>query len=164
MDGPANTTATKNVEGILYQSDLNVAFSSYLTSPKPRIYHMSNETILRFDGIILNDGDCYNSETGTFTAPVRGTYLLTVNFSSYPGYGVVNLIINGNIKLIGAVAESPGSYLGNADYHMMSQNSAVVRLYEGDAVWIQTDVMTYNTFYSNESCCRYTTFSGTLIY
>ena len=160
LDESENTTTIDNN----HQSDLNVAFSSYLSSPKPRIYHMSNETILRFDGIILNDRDGYNSETGTFTAPVSGTYLFSFSFSSYPGWGVVNLIINGNIKLIGAVAESSGRYLRDENYHMMGQNTAVVRLQEGDTVWIQTDIMEYNAIYSNVSCCRYTTFSGVLIY
>ena len=159
IDESENTTSTKNLLDMLHQSDLNVAFSGYLTSPKPSIYHTSNDTILRCDGIIVKDGDSYDPGTGTFTTPVRGTYLFTLHYSAYPAIALLNLMVNDN-KLMGAIATSSGE----KDYHMMGQNTAVVRLQEGDTVWIQADSYEYSAFYADETCCRYTTLSGALIY
>ncbi|WAQ93490.1 EMIL2-like protein [Mya arenaria] len=38
----------------------------------------TDQTII-FNEVLYNDGGGYNSATGTFTAPVKGTYLFTIN-------------------------------------------------------------------------------------
>ena len=81
---------------MISKSSLNVAFSSYLTSSIPILEYRGNHTILRCDGIFLNDGNGYDSETGKFTVQKQGTYLFIFYFSSFPEEASVDLMINGN--------------------------------------------------------------------
>ena len=51
-----------------------VAFSAYLDHT---LRNMGNDQIIVFNQIILNEGGGYDQETGVFTCPKSGLYLIT---------------------------------------------------------------------------------------
>lgn len=43
-------------------------------------FNVRSNDVLIFDDVKLNDGNCYNSSTGTFLAPVTGLYVFNLFF------------------------------------------------------------------------------------
>lgn len=56
-----------------------IAFSAYLSHSN---FHMSKGECVKFDQVLLNQGNGYNKTTGTFKAPLTGVYLFTFHFDT----------------------------------------------------------------------------------
>ena len=136
-------------------SEGGIAFSAYLGH---QIDHLAPGHTVKCDQVILNDGGAYNSFTGVFTVPQTGVYLLTFNINVYHDgrYEGVHLIVN-NRKIVDAVAE------GNDNKDAMSGNTALIRLTQGESVWLETFFSADGELVS-KSDLRLTTFSGILLY
>ncbi|WAQ99192.1 hypothetical protein MAR_023565, partial [Mya arenaria] len=111
----------------------NAAISVYLSQSKQ---HMTNEAI-KFDRILLNDGNVYNTFTGAFTAPLSGIYLFTYHFDSTTSTFVrlVRLVVNG-VNEVDAVA-NPHVVSGPRQAQSMGGNTCIIHVSHGQAVQIQ---------------------------
>ena len=133
-----------------------VAFSAYLGH---FVEHMGVGHTIKCDQVLLNDGNSYSPFTGAFTAPSSGVYLLTFNIAVYDENArtLVKLVMN-NSNIVDAAAISVGS-----SHDVMGGNTAIIRLNQGEAVWLEiydginSEARSYPAY-------RFTTFSGVLLY
>ncbi|XP_045206568.2 otolin-1-like [Mercenaria mercenaria] len=129
----------------------NVAFSAVLTNS---LQHLGDKQAIKFNKILVNDGNGYEPNTGAFTAPMAGTYLFIYNFGHHgTGETWLELVKNGAAQNGVAVEGHFGSQ------NLQGGNAANIRLDLGDTVWVETyqvsDVTVQNSF---------TTFSGVFLY
>ncbi|XP_074156252.1 EMILIN-1 [Sminthopsis crassicaudata] len=69
--GPPGLPGEQGLEGAAAVPTPRVSFSAALSSPR------TEPGTVAFDKVLLNDGGCYDPETGIFTAPQAGRYLLS---------------------------------------------------------------------------------------
>jgi hypothetical protein len=129
-------------------ASIKVAFTAGVTTT-----HTSwNSGTLVFPRVVYNIGGGYDPNTGVFTAPVDGHFVFFVNVQSYSSNRIdVYIVLNGTPKVT-ALAHSPAYSAG--------PNLAVLKLQQGDRVWIKH---WSGTGYFTESGFPVTTFSGFLI-
>ena len=132
-----------------------IAFSAYLSHYIP---HLAPGNTLKCDKIIVNDGNAYSPFTGVFTVPITGVYLLTFTFDIWHAgrYEGLQLLVN-NRNIVDAIAE------GNNDKHAMSGNTAIIKLTQGEKVWLESFWSSDGEVQSTTSG-KLTTFSGVLLY
>lgn len=61
-------------------------------------------TTMVFDNTLVNNGSCYNTSTGEFTAPIAGDYWFSTHVlqaSSSPTYGMLKWLKNGSTNYTG---------------------------------------------------------------
>ena len=133
-----------------------VAFSADLSN---YIIHMGVGHTIKLDKVLLNDGNGYSTYTGAFTVPRSGVYLLTftINVVAKDSKTEVRLMKN-NINIVDAIAWSTGQ-----SHDTMGGNSAIIRLNQGDTVWLENYHQTDSELISHTDYI-YTTFSGVLMY
>ncbi|KAL4217778.1 hypothetical protein ACF0H5_022516 [Mactra antiquata] len=134
-----------------------VAFSAYLTRTNS---HMTPSQPIKFDHVLLNDGDAYNVYTGAFSAPVTGTYLFTYHIDSRKNK-FVRLVING-VNENDAVA-NPHINAPHGENESMGGNSVILRVQRGQAVLVETYAIADSEVASSDTY-RLSTFSGVLLY
>ncbi|KAM8746817.1 complement C1q-like protein 2 [Acanthopagrus schlegelii] len=105
--------------------------------------------------VLSNIGGHYNSDTGYFTAPVRGVYYFS--FTSFwwganPGSCGGSLYQNGN-KVV-------SWYVTNSNHASSGSNSAVLQLQVGDNV----NVRLWNNRRISDNGNKYSSFSGFLLF
>ena len=134
----------------IVEDDEGIAFSAYHGS---RQYYYAGERI-QFDNIITNYGGYFDEANSTFTCPVQGLYMFTVNIMAYSSdqFGA-RIVING-VTLVTAWADNASSVYNQAS------NTVIVECGPGDDVWSEAVIADY--IYCN-SVDRYSTFSGVLI-
>ena len=110
---------------------------------------------VKFNAVVTNLGGGYvdNSshiDYGKFVAPVSGTYQFSVTITksneATNSKARINLVVNNSFKVNIGAADTGTCHL-------------VIKLGEGDKVWVQS--ATYNTNYFQ---LQYTSFSGNLIH
>jgi len=108
-------------------------------------------TTMVFDNTLVNNGSCYNTSNGQFTAPVAGDYWFSTHVlqgSSSPAYGVLKWLKNGST-----------SYTGNtcyaSTYDSWMSLSVILTLAANDTLVVQS----YNRF----SKADYGSFQGYLL-
>ncbi|KAL3870858.1 hypothetical protein ACJMK2_038893 [Sinanodonta woodiana] len=138
-----------------------VAFSVYLDHA---IHNLGPNQILIFNQILLNEGHAYNKFTGVFSATVGGVYIFAWSVAARDDGTLsapdiwTKLVVNGEHK-VSAVAES--TQLRDDE---MGTNVAILRLDQGDAVWIaHHDLGNTRDIFSSDSL-RVVTFSGALLF
>ncbi|XP_056013616.1 uncharacterized protein LOC125674919 isoform X1 [Ostrea edulis] len=122
-----------------------VAFTAGVTSSSTTW----NSGTLVFPAVINNIGGGYNPSTGIFTAPTDGHYVFFVTVVEYGKLdNRVDIVQNGSSKV---------RTLGYSDAaYQTGTNMAVLRLQQGDTVWIR--LASGKGYYSNS--IPMTTFSG----
>ncbi|XP_053919782.1 EMILIN-1 isoform X2 [Cuculus canorus] len=70
-----------------------IAFSAALSTQR------SEPGTIPFDQVLLNDGGAYDPETGTFTAPVAGRYLVTAVLTGYRGAALEAVLSRSNLGI-----------------------------------------------------------------
>ena len=128
-----------------------VAFSAVLSGP---VQHLGDKQTIKFDKVLLNDGNGYEPNTGAFTSPLAGTYLFIYNFGHHgTGETWLELVKNG-VSQNGAAVEG---HFGSQN--LQGGNAAIIHVDQGDTVWVDTwrvsDVTAQGIF---------TTFSGVFLY
>ncbi|XP_033759282.1 hibernation-associated plasma protein HP-25-like [Pecten maximus] len=113
--------------------------------------------LLKYQYIMLNHGSAYNSDTGMFTAPVKGIYVFNIVVSAMERkVAVVELrqTVPGREHdvLISVKAESQPKWA-------TSSSTVYQPLNEGDEVFLYAPANITSYFYAN----TYTTFSGDLV-
>ena len=132
-----------------------IAFSAYLSHVIP---HLSHGHTIKFDQIILNDGNGYNQYSGVFTVPRTGVYLLTFTFDVYDNWqsAGLKLVVN-NRNIVDGIAES------NGNKHSMAGNTVIIRLARGEVVRLEAYYSPDGEIVST-STSKLATFSGVLLY
>ncbi|WAQ99248.1 C1QL4-like protein [Mya arenaria] len=136
----------------------NVAFSAYLSRTQS---HVTN-TDIKFDKVLLNDGQGYNAFTGAFTAPLSGVYMFSFYFDSRT-LSFLQLVIDG-VNQVDAVANRHVlNDFNDRKAQSMGGNTCIVHVDHGQAVQVRVyeipdaEVASSDTF-------RLSTFSGMLLY
>ncbi|KAH3777202.1 hypothetical protein DPMN_178640 [Dreissena polymorpha] len=133
----------------------NVAFSAYLSRS---IDHIGLGQVIKLDRTVLNDGNAYNIATGIFTVPITGVYLLSMSVDSYAETHVT-LMVN-SARVADLISDATPQ---RHDMEIMSSNTIIIRLYQGQSVWMEVTKGDDPQIIGNENW-RYTTFSGLLMY
>ena len=132
-----------------------IAFSAYLSHVIP---HLSHGHTIKFDQIILNDGNGYNQYSGVFTVPRSGVYLLTFTFDVYDNWQSTGLkLVVNNRNVVDGIAES------NGNKHSMAGNTVIIRLARGEVVRLEAYYSADGEIVST-STSKLATFSGVLLY
>ena len=148
----------RNGKGLQAKRDIvteGVAFSAYLDHT---IQHIGPGHTIKCNQVLLNDGNHYNTFTGTFTVPQTGVYLLTFSFGvqSTNHWTEVRLVVN-NREIVDAVGQVLGTFQRSS-----SANTAIIRLNQGESVWLES-IANDSEVVSTQGY-RWTTFSGVLLY
>lgn len=135
----------------------NIAFSAYLTQTNS---HTIVGQSIKFDQVLINDGQGYNKYTGAFTAPLYGVYLFTFAFDTRK-LTFVRLVING-VNQVDAVA-NVHTNAESRHSQSMGGNTAIVHVGHGESVLVETyEIPDAETASSDHF--RLCTFSGVLLY
>nr|XP_020447820.1 complement C1q-like protein 2 [Monopterus albus] len=112
--------------------------------------------VLKFDDVITNLGNHYDSSTGKFTCHVSGIYFFTYHVLMRGGDGTsmwADLCKNGQVRASAIAQDADQNY----DY---ASNSAVLHLDSGDEVYVKLDGGKAHGGNNN----KYSTFSGFILY
>ncbi|XP_060555247.1 multimerin-2-like [Ruditapes philippinarum] len=106
-----------------------VAFHAVLTPY--HIDHLGDNDNIRFDRVLLNEGDGYHNQHGLFITPKPGFYLFSVTLATnYDGPFFAELRKNGAILVNLSGNGQAGGYLDQ------SSVTVVTKLNAGDEVWV----------------------------
>lgn len=134
-----------------------VAFSVYLTITNT---HMAIGQLLRFDQVLLNDGNGYKIDSGKFIVPLSGVYLFSFNFDTTKTT-FVRLVVD-DVNVVDAVA-NPHSGQFARKAQSMGGNSAIIHVGRGREVFVQVFEVA-DADISSSSDFHFCTFSGVLLY
>ncbi|KAG9272269.1 complement C1q tumor necrosis factor-related protein 2 [Astyanax mexicanus] len=126
------------------------AFSVAITKSYPK-----ERMPIRFERILMNEGNNYNTSSGKFTCTIPGVYYFTYDITLANKHLAIGLVHNGQYKI--------KTFDANTGNHDVASGSTVLRLQKGDQVWLQI-------FYSEQNGLFFdpfwtdSLFTGFLIY
>ena len=123
----------------------NVAFDAQMKNN----INLASKSRVIFETVNLNEGNGYDPSTGIFTAPAAGMYVF--DWTTLTQYGkdvLTSLVVNNNFKSWNYCRN------GSSNTHLSCSKMTVVKLKQGDQVWIVVFTETANINY------KYTSFSG----
>ncbi|XP_053398057.1 C1q-related factor-like [Mercenaria mercenaria] len=133
----------------------HVSFSAYLSYFQE---HLGVHQVVKFNRVITNDGNAYNSHTGVFTVPVTGTYMFIFYVCSSNTNVQFDLVVDDSIKASGVAKPSP---LGQSK-DVQGGGAVILKLNQGESVWIE-NIAADSAVYSRGDD-RWVTFSGFVVY
>ena len=104
----------------------HVAFSTYLSH---ELNHLSIGHVIKMDQTFINDGNGYNQNTGIFTVPASGVYLLT--------YSIENTHKTHHLEVELLVDNKHMGTLLAYNYGQMASKTIKTRLAAGQSVWLE---------------------------
>uniref|UniRef100_A0A3P9KJ35 Elastin microfibril interfacer 2b n=1 Tax=Oryzias latipes TaxID=8090 RepID=A0A3P9KJ35_ORYLA len=145
-------------------SEDKVSFSAGLTLPPFR----GDVGVIRFNEVLVNDGGHYDSDTGIFTAPTDGRYLLTAVLTAQPGQKIeaVLSVSNRSIQKLdsaGFLSEAAAASTSHPQCNCSSSASLslVLSLRQGDRAGL---VLTAGKLAISASPQILSSFSAVLLY
>jgi hypothetical protein len=115
----------------------------------------TTDEILIFEKTFTNEGTCYDTTTGLFTAPVGGLYQFVVHTCArYQKANYLGLVLEGN------VIARDANY-GDASYGC-NNFGAIIRVRSGEKVWVKATTHSSN-YQLQQDTLRMNTFSGVLV-
>ncbi|KAL4631302.1 complement C1q tumor necrosis factor-related protein 2 isoform X2 [Arapaima gigas] len=129
---------------------LRSAFSVAVTKSYPK-----ERLPIRFNRILMNEGGHYNATTGKFVCAIPGVYYFTYDITLANKHLAIGLVHNGKYKI--------RTFDANTGNHDVASGSTILRLQQGDQVWLQI-------FYSEQNGLFFdpywtdSLFTGFLIY
>ncbi|XP_062339540.1 complement C1q-like protein 2 [Osmerus eperlanus] len=132
-----------------------VAFSAALrTFVHGNTGPFEQDSIMKYEMVFSNSGNCYNPATGSFTAMVRGMYYLRYTmYNNNIGNSNSILSLMKNNKLLVSTWDT-------AQQHDSASNAVVVQLEVGDSVYVK--LWARRIVYDDGN--HYNTFSGFLLF
>nr|XP_022295179.1 cerebellin-3-like isoform X3 [Crassostrea virginica] len=112
-----------------------VGFHALLTTTS---VSMSSGEVIKFNHVITNIGEGYNSSTGIFTAPVTGYYEFIVTIMAQSGNTFISkVLIHGTDYYCHAYGSSQSQAQGMCDiiFHLSSGQTAKVAQHSGSALY-----------------------------
>ena len=116
---------------------------------------LNTYSIIKFDRIMMNNGNHYHPADGVFVAPISGVYMFAWNTLTHDSnYLFTELRVENEVK--GTLGSK-----GTSGHYLSGSRSLLCHVRKGDHVWVQTSgVSTNNYIYNwNES----TSFMGFLL-
>ncbi|XP_045206516.2 uncharacterized protein LOC123558704 [Mercenaria mercenaria] len=132
-----------------------VSFSVYLSH---LLNHLGEKQVVKFDRVITNNGNGYNTHTGVFTVPVTGTYVFIFYVSSSDSSVEFNLMADDSLRASGIARPNDFSQ----DKDVQGGGTVILHLNQGVSVWIQNTYAESIVFSTDTH--RWVTFSGFLLY
>ena len=127
----------QNINFLADSSEEKVAFSAHIPGDKPM--PVSLGSVILFDEVLTNLGNGYNKNSGSFTAPVAGTYSLSIYFMANHGRQChLGIYVNGESKCT--------AYARDAD---MSGCAIIEYINVGDVVNVKVFHGNDNTLYGS---------------
>ena len=117
------------------------------------VNNIGDKGVFKFDTVITNVGQGYDTHTGIFTAPVPGTYLFFLNLMSSNDHGSIWAAIDKHGEMIGSVWAG-----GSGDHDDQGSSLVTTHMNAGDQVWVRQ-----NAGSSAVQGAFWTVFSGSLI-
>ena len=119
--------------------------------------------LVKYNIILNNHGGGFSKETGMFSAPVNGTYLIGFSAVSYHGQDVLLHLIKNGQRTLSAFDNSGCTCCGKTSGKCAGSghNVGVLNLYQGDQLWVELPDQhgIHNAPYHN-----YASFYGFLIF
>ncbi|XP_060081245.1 otolin-1-like [Ylistrum balloti] len=127
----------------------SIGFSASLSTTTA----LGDNQIVRFDKIISNDGNGYDSRYGRFTAPITGLYAFSVTImcSGSESYLHINIVKDGQVIGVG---------FANGNHFDNGSKLVVAQLQAGQMVWVQHAVDPSGYKINGDG---YSSFSGFLV-
>uniref|UniRef100_A0A671KXI6 Complement C1q tumor necrosis factor-related protein 4 n=1 Tax=Sinocyclocheilus anshuiensis TaxID=1608454 RepID=A0A671KXI6_9TELE len=113
-----------------------------------------------FDHLLVNIGEDFNPETGTFRCRLPGAYYFSFTVGKFPKKMLSIMLVKNGME-VGEVRAMVFNEDMSRRREMQSQ-SLLLSLKRGDSVWLYSQQDDGYAVYSNQG--RYTTFSGFLVY
>ncbi|KAM8971922.1 complement C1q tumor necrosis factor-related protein 2 [Pelodytes ibericus] len=126
------------------------AFSVAVTKSYPK-----ERLPIKFDKVLMNEGDHYNVSSGKYICSIPGVYFFTYDITLANKHLAIGLVHNGHYKI--------KTFDANTGNHDIASGSTILPLKLGDEVWLQI-------FYSEQNGLFYdpywtdSLFTGFLIY
>ncbi|KAJ3595114.1 hypothetical protein NHX12_004419 [Muraenolepis orangiensis] len=147
---PGYHGATGGISAVTYNTVPKIAFYAGLKKQ-----HEGYE-VLKFDDVVTNLGNHYDSSTGKFTCSIPGIYFFVYHVLMRGGDGTsmwADLCKNNQVRASAIAQDADQNY----DY---ASNSAVLHLEPGDEVYVKLDGGKAHGGNNN----KYSTFSGFMVY
>lgn len=94
---------------------------------------VNDNGVIRFDHTVTNLGNGYNNASGMFRVSQPGYYVLFVNLLAFPHKNIEALLVKNGVAFMNIYAGSSDDAYGPGG------NMAVVRLAQGDDVWVKVN-------------------------
>ncbi|XP_010772132.1 complement C1q tumor necrosis factor-related protein 2 [Notothenia coriiceps] len=126
------------------------AFSVAVTKSYPK-----ERLPIRFNRIMLNEGNHYNASSGKFVCAVPGIYYFTYDITLANKHLAIGLLHNGQYKI--------RTFDANTGNHDVASGSTVLQLQQSDQVWLQIFYAEQNGLFFDPFWTD-STFTGFLLY
>ena len=93
---------------------------------------LNKSLIIKFDKIMINNGNHYHPADGVFVAPISGVYMFSWNTITYNNKG-----LHTELRVESEVKGSVGSYAGTNQY-IPGSASLLCHVRKREHVWVQT--------------------------
>ncbi|XP_045179266.2 heavy metal-binding protein HIP-like [Mercenaria mercenaria] len=110
-----------------------VAFSAF----KPADRNLQTNEVLILKSVLVNEGNSYDTNTGKFTAPVRGLYHFTAHVCNSFGLVIHYAIVMDDEWIVGSQQFEQANE-NNNKYASCSSVSALIMMEPGAEVWIMS--------------------------
>ena len=128
----------------------------FLVSLSRQQLQVEKDGVLKFDRVITNLGNAYNSQTGTFKCQIPGTYMFDLNLISDIGsYVEASITLNG-VSKVTAISDHRDVHAGRDQ----GSAAAILVLRKGDIISVKIDWPVESQTVHGEGK---TTFSGYLL-
>ena len=127
-----------------------VGFTAVTTQSKP----LGAWQVVPFDKILYSTGDIFNLATNTFTCPVKGTYVVVIDFFTYAEQFFDCYIKKDDAVLIRSYTSAKGMYDHNG-----GSATIVTECNKGSTIWLIAGGHTGNYIYENTATTHYNRFS-----
>lgn len=122
---------------------------AFQARPSSRLRNVPKGRTVRFDTVLLNEGNGYSGSTGQFTAPTKGVYVFDWTITVDNGDTFFTEIVkNGSAFGYNNCAAKSQNYERNCS------TTSRIRLKRGDKVWVRT------TSQGTDAHATWTTFGG----
>lgn len=126
------------------------AFSVGITNSYP-----PENTPIRFNKVLFNEGGHYNTQTGKFICAYPGVYFFSYDITLANKHLAIGLVQNGEFRV--------KTFDGNTGNHDVASGSALMFLNPEDEVWLEIFFLDQNGLFYDQSWAD-SLFSGFLLY